>query len=68
MKKLLIVVLSFATFACFAADKPVEKKATKEEVMIKIKALKLLADMGNKEAENKIKILKLLLLKILIIN
>ena len=42
-------------------QKPVEKKATKEEVMIKIKALKLLADMGNKEAENKIKILKLLL-------
>lgn len=42
-------------------EKPEEKKATKEEVMIKIKALKLLADMGNKEAENKIKILKLLL-------
>lgn len=37
------------------------KKATKEEVIIKIDALQILADMGDKDAENKIEILKLLL-------
>jgi DNA polymerase III sliding clamp (beta) subunit (PCNA family) len=45
----------------------VEKKevepemASKEDVMIKIKALKFLADSGDKDAEQKIKILKMLL-------
>lgn len=38
MKKLLIVALSFATFACFAADKPVEKKAETKPVVVKAKA------------------------------
>lgn len=41
--------------------KETPKKATKEDVMIKIEALQILADMGNKDAENKIEILKLLL-------
>jgi hypothetical protein len=35
MKKLLIVALSFATFACFAADKPVEKKAEAKPAAVK---------------------------------
>jgi hypothetical protein len=38
MKKLLIVALSFATFASFAADKPVEKKAEAKPVVVKAKA------------------------------
>lgn len=37
------------------------QKATKEEVMIKIDALQILADMGDKDAEDKIEILKLLI-------
>lgn len=41
--------------------KETPKKATKEEVMIKIDALQILADMGDKDAENNIEILKLLL-------
>jgi DNA polymerase III sliding clamp (beta) subunit (PCNA family) len=41
--------------------KETPKKATKEEIMIKIEALQILADMGNKDAENNIEILKLLL-------
>lgn len=41
--------------------KETPKKATKDEVMIKIDALQILADMGDKDAENNIEILKLLL-------
>jgi hypothetical protein len=41
--------------------KETPKKATKEDVMIKIDALQILADMGNKDAEDTIEILKLLL-------
>ena len=35
MKKLLIVALSFLTFACFAADKPVAKKAEAKPAAVK---------------------------------
>lgn len=37
------------------------KKASKDDVMIKIEALQILADLGNEDAENTIEILKLLL-------
>lgn len=37
------------------------QKATEEEIMIKIDALQILADMGDKDAEDKIEILKLLI-------
>jgi DNA polymerase III sliding clamp (beta) subunit (PCNA family) len=40
---------------------PVVEKASKDDIMIKIEALQILADMGNKDAENNIEILKLLL-------
>jgi DNA polymerase III sliding clamp (beta) subunit (PCNA family) len=40
---------------------PVVEKASKEDIMIKIEALQILADMGNEDAENNIEILKLLL-------
>lgn len=40
---------------------PVVQKASKEEVIIKIEALQFLADAGDKDAENTIEILKLLI-------